>query len=320
MAREKFFSDITSSEGILARYSEICKNMAFRSYNRSQLHKLIEDNTYLRSSKVRDRHISIMTGLHLLESKRISNDFIYHLDFNGKIINSINLENRPKKRFLFDKEIIVYVTELFSNHSLQFKKILELASSPYNYERNYMIIKYFEYSKNHHIWSNNIIEKGLDVWNKKKILIRSFENRFRCMEMWLEDLKLLNRNKNSLKLSEKGIELLRMINEKQTLKIEDVLQLFFENELNNIFLEDKKDYDLVKKTFINCYEKLLEPIGFVDLLALYRLVMLNLAFEYNLILSTKQKEKLLNLLWKDELITSLSNDDKGQLRYIILEV
>lgn len=310
---QTFLTNITSSEGILARFSDICRKLDYGNYTKSQLHRIIQDSFNLSNEKVRERHLHIMVKLHLLAHVKIDNKSYYHLDLNGKIINSLDLKKRTNVRHLFQKEKIIYLNELFNSLKIQLGLMIKTISKYNGYNRDFIISKYFESALEYDIWNKAIITKGINSYYNNNKHIRSFENRFRCMEKWLEDLELiLKKEDNNLRLTRKGSQL----NYYGEINIVNALKIYGYTNINLIKIDE--DFNIIKKLFIHYYNKLKEPTNIADITALYNLLTLELCIKYNKQLLLNHKDLLLNKLWKENMIASISNDVTGQLRYIIL--
>ena len=312
-----FISNITSSEGILARYSDICRKMTFYPYSRSQLHRLIQDETGLSNEKVRERHIFIMNSLMLISSVKSMNGIKYSLDKNGKILVAFNTDKRSNKRALHIQEKILFLNILFDILSIQISTLFNIILDYSGYNKEFIIIEYFKEIREYDIWKRKTIDMGIQKWLNDKILIRSFVNRYKCMEMWLEDLDLIRTNIKIVKITRPGYNLksygYNNLNIIATMKIYNLKSL---KELN-ITLE--KDYLLLKNYFLKYYDKIIEPTGFADVQALFDIIKIEIAVNEKRLFHSRYIQQFLSLLWKEDLIATMSNDAKGNLRYIAIK-
>lgn len=317
MVEEIFFRNITSSEGILSRYSEICKNLTFQNYKRSQLHKIIQDKIGLTNEKVRERHIFLMEGFNLLSSVKTMNGLNYHLGKNGKLLNAMNLMERLNKRNLHIKEKVLFLNVIFNTITLQISILFKTMIDNVGANRDSIILQYFKEIKKYNIWSEKTINRGINKWEQDKIMIRSFENRYRCMEMWLEDLDIIKRDRNVVKITRPGYNLKSFGYD--DINIEKVIRIYNVKNLKEVNINSKKDYDLLKKYILNYYLKIKEPTGFADIQAIFDALIIEFAINEKMKYNKLYNERLLSLLWKDNMISTMSNDEKGNLRYLVLK-
>ena len=177
-----YLSNITSSEGLLSRFSDICINLNYEGYESNKIHALIKQEFGLTNNKVRNRHLNIMQKLKLLNIRYSDGVYVYSLGPNGKLIKNFNMKLRMDSHNLQDSEKIVYSYLLFNKYYLQFFPIVDIIYKKGKINIDELIIRYFNNIKESKIWSQNIIEKGLFEWERKQKLIRSYQNRFTCME------------------------------------------------------------------------------------------------------------------------------------------
>lgn len=309
-------SDITSSEGILARYSDICKEMKFEVYTSRKLHKLIEGHQGLSNEKVRNRHIQVMKTLDLIQFRR---NKTYKLFTHGKTVVGFDEKSRSKKRCLSNKEKVLYVTLLSRKARKPILLCLENLNLGDLKSRQKIIIEFFGRAQEYDIWPKETIRKGLQIWDKNKHIHRSFENRFRCIEMWLEDMGLVIKRKGEVGITPKGIVLRKALQQSGLLALRQSIELISGKRIEVLDVNSSASYRLLKENILEKYNVLLEPTGFVDIQAMYEVVSIELGLERQIFFSKPDLPLLLNEFWQEDLISSLSKDTDGTLRYVVLK-
>lgn len=170
-------TDITTSEGSLKRFSRICKLFGDqgRAMPRNRVVQLIKDQIGLKSDKVIGRHISILEKLSIIENK----EGMYILSSEGKVLYDF-VEDLKNNNELNSYEITFYFRTLFTHLFDQLYPLLKTIDKYNGKGRDFIIIQYFE-------------NEDLKLWKKRTAKI-NLENKFRCMEKWLQTLniKMLN--------------------------------------------------------------------------------------------------------------------------------
>lgn len=308
-------SDITSSEGKLSRFSDICLILGEKPKKNLDLFELIKKHTGLTNKNVIERHLAIMDKLGLIQKKQDFGFSRIAIDSYGKALNYFN------KNFLRENDRVLHIHEQIIYSYLimeleQIRSIFDILINDKEKDRDLIIIKYFYRLKNKKIWSNKSINNGIREWENSNKLNRSFQNRFRCMEMWLEDLFLLKKNPY-LTYTEKSQLLYRkLINQQNHLSFDHFILAYKEQD-NYINLP--RDYINLKDMFFFIYNEIKEETNIADLIALFIICSISYNNKYNKFISNTNYNEFMNLLWKEGLISSLSNDKKGHLKYIVLK-
>lgn len=308
-------SDITSSEGILARYSDICRTMKFEVYTSKELHKLIRDRQRLSNEKVRGRHIQIMRNLDLLQLRE---NRTYKLFTHGKTIIGFEEKGRLGKRPLSTKDKVLYLSLLANKGRNLILPFLERLNHRNLRSRDKVIIGFFRAIKGRNIWPEGTIEGGLELWLKNRQIHRSFENRFRCIEMWLEDLGLIIKKEQNIGISSKGVGFKRILVQVDSLTLQKSIEIISGRKTVAIDINLSNHYRLLKQKILGKYNVLFEPTGFTDIQAMYELTCIELGLEQQIFFPERDLPLLLKRLWDEDLVSSLSKDTDGKLRYFVL--
>lgn len=316
MPKNLFLTDITTSEGNLKRFTEICLLVNGRNESNIELNNKIKNNLKLTNFTVISRHLSIMEKIFLIKKGQSIDYYIINLDTFGKLLYLLTKNEFINNKYLSYSEKVIYSYLFFNNFSSQLKPILDIMDYYDDIDYEKMILTYFYRVKDKNIWSKNIINKGFKTWEKNGKLIRSFINRYKCMEMWLKQLDLINININKLTLE--GEKMLQILNIKKEITCELIHNIYSKTVITNVDINKIFEYDKYKEIFINKYNEIKEPTGFADLQLLFNISNFLMVEENAKILPNIQYNIFLNKLWEENLIKNLSKDNKGILKYIIL--
>lgn len=291
--------------------------MGFEVYTSEKLHKLIKSRQRLTNKKVRSRHIKVMKTLDLIRSRE---NKTYKLSTHGKTIFGFKIEERLKKRYLFNKEKVLYLTLLSEKARKQILLFLESLDVRKMSPRNSVIIDFHKRAVDElDIWPKETIVKGLQMYLTNKHIHRSFENRFRCMEMWLIDLGLVTKRSGKVGITNKGMIFKKKLRQTDLINLHESTELISGEKIEVLNVNSSVSYKLLKKKFLEKYDTLLEPTEFVDIQAMYEVVSIELGLENNTFFLKSDLPILLNKFWQEDLISSISNDTNGTLRYVVLK-
>jgi len=305
-------TDITSSEGNLKRYSKICKLIkSQRALKRNKIIEIVK-NTGLTNDKVIGRHIDILQKIKLLENI----GGVYILSSEGKSLCELIDKNTNK---LGLNEKFFYFKQLFTTETLdQLVTLLETIIENKHKPRKEIILAYFNTNFAQRVWNKITIQKNLRIFKEKRIISRFFENKFRCMEMWLLQLDILEKKRNHLQVTLIGSTALAKIKkyEKELNdKIYEVISVLLTNQIK------KFDYEQDKNIFIKLFKKAYflfkVQSNISDIKAIQSFVCINLLTE-RLLLEEKEFNEVIQKLWKEEIIRSVMPGRDGKPAYVVL--
>lgn len=310
----KGITDITSSEGKLERFSQICKLIKPRQrFERVRLIALIKENIGLTNVGVISRHIRILQKLSIIEDI----EGIFILSSEGKVLYQFIDEMRNVKKLSF-KEKLLYFRLLFTSATDQLVALLEIINK--DKSRNEIIIEYFKKKLVQELWwkSKKTIQKNLTKFEKNKDISQFFENKFRCMEMWLKSLNLLEKKHNYLKITPTGEAIL--IDAQKYKKVSNNKIYELSSKLLNKPAVNF-DYKKHKNTFLDllneAYSRFVSESNRGDLRAMKSFISINLLIK-NIVIEEKKFNQVLQKLWSEGKIRSVMADRKGKPAYIVI--
>ena len=313
-------TDITTSEGNLKRFSQICKLIGDqrRALPRSKVVQLIKEQIGLTNAKVIGRHISILEKLSILENK----EGMYILSSEGKVLYNF-IEDLQDKNALSPCEIAFYFRMLFTHFFGQLYLLLKTIDDHKGKARDDIIIKYFE-NEDLKLWKKETVNENLRMFREKGKVSGFFENKFRCMEKWLYDLKFIEKTKKSLKLTYEGKKCLVEIDKitAQKKEINDEIYGIASSLLN--LKPDPFDFENPehKKNLIGlfkeAYLKFEAKLRLSDLKAIRCWICVILLTKYNIILEEKEFDFLLNALSREGVIRSVMVGRNGRPSFVTI--
>jgi hypothetical protein len=212
-------SDISSSEGRLRRFTFLCKIIkSEKGLTRKRLESLVEKEigSPFRNKTVIQRHLIILEKIGLIESS----GGLYTLSSDGKALCELTPESQIITPLSFEEQVI-YLKALFtSSLKYQLIELLEVVRLYSNKSRKEMISNYFSTELAQSLWNKTTIEKNLKRLNESGKIPTFFENKFRCMEMWLEDTGLIKKEKNKILLKPSAEKFLDRIKEESIIRNE----------------------------------------------------------------------------------------------------
>ena len=211
-------SDISSSEGRLHRFTLICKLIGSqRGLTRKKVEDLIKKRigSPFNNKKVIQRHLIILEKIDIIENR----GGIYLLSSEGKAL--YELTNETHRRDLSFNERAFYLRMILTSVLReQLITFLEVIREHTQEMRKEVIFHLFSTEMARNLWNASTIKRNLTRLHESGKIPTFFENKFRCMEMWLEDLGLVVREKNKLSLTEEGRIVLDEIGKIDNIKYE----------------------------------------------------------------------------------------------------
>lgn len=312
----KGITNITHIEGKLERFSKICKLIKpHQRIKRKKLVSLIKDKIGLTNNTVIDRHINVLKkfGIILVIEETII------LSSEGKVFYQFINEKADSKKFSL-KEKLFYFRLLFTSATEQLVTLLETINENKDKTRKDIIIEYFNKKLVQNVWwrSKNILQKNLAKFEESKSVPEFLEKKFKCMEMWLESLSLLERKNNFLKITNIGEIILAKAKEYNMILNDKIYELTSKLVIKPM---DNFDYSKHKSMFLlllkESYPKFISESNLSDLIAIRSYILVNLLLK-NLVLEEKKFNEVLQELWSDGVIRSVIANRKGKPAYIVI--
>lgn len=200
-------SDISSSEGRLQRFTLICKLIrSERGLTRKKVEDLIKKRigSPFHHRKVIQRHLIILEKIGVIENK----GGIYLLSSEGKALYELTNKSSILNELSFNERAFYFRIMFTSVLKDQLIKFLEVIREHAYEERKKIIFHYFSTELARNLWNRSTVERNLTRLHESGKIPTFFENKFRCTEMWLEDIGLVVREKNRLSLKEEGKKVL----------------------------------------------------------------------------------------------------------------
>lgn len=304
-------TDITTSEGNLKRFSQICKLIGEqgRALPRSKVVQLIKEHIGLTNAKVIGRHISILDKLSIIENK----EGMYILSSEGKALYDF-IEDLQDKNKLSSCEIAFYFKILFTHLFGQLYLLLKTINDHKGKARDDIIIKYFE-------------NEDLKLW-KKETVNENLKNKFRCMEKWLQALNLIVKRENFIELTEEGKNVLYRI-EGIGIEVKDVKARILYLASNLIYSKEVEGFSYKIQEHRNIFNSLLKSsynkfqVGFelADIKAMEIWICIKMLNDFKIIIEGDIFYNHLNQLWRESaLVRSMMTGRDSKLAYISLEL
>lgn len=304
-------TDITTSEGNLKRFSQICKLIGDqeRALPRNRIVQLIKDQIGLTNDKVIGRHISILEKLSILENK----EGMYILSSEGKALYDF-IEDLKDKNELSSYEITFYFRTLFTHLFGQLYRVLKKIDKHKERGRDFIIIQYFE-------------NDDFKLW-KKETAKKNLENKFRCMEKWLQTLNLLDKRKNIIKLTEEGKLLLYRMGEFE-IDVKDIetrifllaSNLLYSKKVDEFSYEISEHQNIFNSLLKSSYNKFQVGFDLADIKAMEIWICIKMLNDFKIRIEGDRFYNLLNQLWRESaIVRSMMTGRDSKLAYISLEL
>ena len=203
---EQYLSDFSSEEGNLKRFSCICKiiesQVSLYRSTRDTTVMLIKKEISLKNEKVISRHLNILQRLSVIGF--VENGYV--LTGEGRALCAF-LKHRPSpKQKLIEEERVFYFKILFTSKATT-DPLLQIMKSIRKEEGNpryRAIIAFFESDLAKAIWNAQTVETHLMSYKKRGLVSTFLRNKFRCLQLWLEQLDLVERTDNTTRLTATG--------------------------------------------------------------------------------------------------------------------
>ncbi len=309
-------SDITSSEGRLHRFTLICKVIGSeKGLTRKKAGHRIEKELGVPfiNKKVIQRHLIILEKLGIIENR----GGLYLLSSEGKALDAM-VDELPLMNDLSFEERVFYFKIMFNSIlKEQLIKFLEVIREQSYMERKKIVYQFFSTNLAQNLWNVTTIEKNLKKLGESRKIPTFFENKFRCMEMWLEDIGLIVREKNRLSLHEKGKIFLDEIG-KLVDKSYEYYGLIGQIFVSNVtpFLYDKHRQIFVE-LFKKAYYRFRSELYTSDIRAIRIYTCINF-LKRNIKLEEKEFDEVINTLSLEGIVRSVMLGRDGKPAYVTL--
>lgn len=308
-------SDISSSEGRLRRFTFLCRIIkSEKGLTRKRLESLAEKEigSPFKNKKVLERHLIILEKIGLIENY---GDF-YTLSSDGKALCELTPECRIITPLSFEEQVI-YLKALFASslkHQLiEFLEVVRLCS---NKNRKEIISKYFSTELAKSLWNETTVEKNLKRLNETGKIPTFFENKFRCMEMWLEDTGLIEKEKDKISLKFSAEKFLNGIKDSSVKnKIYGLIGTVLIGEGILFDYSKHKEKFLVK--FKEAYPLFKGESNISDIRAIMTYVCVSL-LKNRIIIEEESFYEAVKLLWSEGIVKSVMLGRNGKPAHVLL--
>jgi len=317
--RSGFLADLTTSEGQLHRFTEICHIMRPRGLvGTDRLTPLIQEGVGLSNVKVIRRHLRAMESLGLLTHEDIG----YVLSSEGKALCALVPPKSGKPLALAQK--VFYLRALLSYVPLQFTSALRAISENPGAPKEQAITSY----------GKKVLRDSACTWKDIPHLIlrlsrqpesppRKIRNNFDCFRLWLKQLDLVR--VEDLRLTELGAKIAYIaIAGKDHLK----QQAYW---LASAYVCDEPgclpEFDWQVRPYVEPFAELLQEayvlfekpeLRLADVRSMSIYVCIELIAQMHQMLSEESFWQLVSTLLREGIFKSAITDRRGQLAYISL--
>jgi hypothetical protein len=309
-------SDISSSEGKLRRFTLLCKIIRLeKGLTRKKLENLAEQRigSPFQNRTVTHRHLTISEKIGLIENF----GGIYALSSEGKALCELSPESNVTTRLSLEEQAIYFKAIFTSILKGQLKEFLAIVKQHANKTRKEIISRYFSTELARGLWSEATIEKNLTRLQETGKIPTFFENKFRCMEMWLEDIGLIKREKDKMILN---INVEILLNEfRKTSDINDKIY----GLIGAILVGPTTTFDYSKhreeflEIFKKAYSLFKTESDISDIKAIMTFVCVNL-LKNRIIMEEEMFNGLIKSLWSEGVIKSVMLGRDGKPAYVVL--
>jgi len=309
-------SDISSSEGKLRRFTFLCNLIkSEKGLTRKKLENLAEKRigSPFQNRTVTQRHLIILEKVGLIEKA----GGIYTLSSEGKALCELAQESKATTQLSFEERVIYFKTMFTSILKEQLIEFLEVVQQHANKSRKEIISSYFSTELARNLWSKATIEKNLIRLHESGKISTFFENKFRCMEMWLEDVGLIKREKDKI-IPKTNMEILL----DEVRKESDIKNKIY--ELMGAILVGQTtlfDYSKHREEFLKIFEKAYSlfktEADISDIKAIMTYVCVNL-LKNKIIMEEEKFNALIKSLWSEGVIRSVMLGRDGKPAYVAL--
>ena len=185
-------SDLTSSEGKLSDFNTICKIIANkRSLTKEKIFLELKGMTRSSAYKSFERKLIIMQKLGLIEQIRQ----VYILASAGKVLNKL-LQRSPDRMEPITKSFY-FIAFFTSTLSDQLAALLATINRQQGRTRKEIVMDYFATKIALDLWGETA-RKNVQSLRETNIMPSMLNNKFSCMQRWLEHLQLIESKRNRL--------------------------------------------------------------------------------------------------------------------------
>ncbi|MEM3612660.1 MAG: hypothetical protein QW090_04815 [Candidatus Bathyarchaeia archaeon] len=309
-------SDISSSEGKLRRYTLLCKIIrSEKKLTRKKLESLAEEKIGppFKNKTVLQRHLTILEKMGLIERF----EDLYTLSSDGKALCELTPDYQNITHLSFEEKA-VYLKALFTS-SLRYQLIefLEVVQLHSDKDRREIISNYFSTELARSLWSEITIEKNLKRLNETGKIPTFFENKFRCMEMWLEDVGLIKKEKNKILLNPFVNKFLEKIKNESLIKSK-IFEIMGTVLINNgvVFSYSMHRGEFLIK-FKEAYQLFKSESNISDIRAIMAYVCVSL-LKSGIILEEDSFYETIKVLWSEGLVKSVMLGRDGKPAHVLL--
>lgn len=197
----RFLADLTTSEGRLRRFTQICHVLRPKGKLRGdRLVELVRERRLgLRNIKVIRRHIRVMEVFNLIDSE----DGLYSISSEGRALSALT-SNEPGK-VLSLTEKILYLRFLAVSVPIQLTSLLVGVSENSERSKESVVISYGRKLLSYPIpWKDREAIR-FQLSKESPSIPRKLQNNFDCLLLWLKQLDLVDSQR--LAISKLGMEL-----------------------------------------------------------------------------------------------------------------
>jgi ribosomal protein S19E (S16A) len=309
-------SDISSSEGRLSRYTQLCHSIkSQKGLTREKLQSLVEKEigSPFQNRTVTQRHLIILEKIGLIENM----EGIYVLASKGKALCELTHEHKVIMQLAFEEQVVYFEAMFTSILKSQLKEFLEVVGQHAKMRRKDAISLYFSTKLAQNLWNKTTIEKNLIRLHNSGKIPTFFENKFRCMEMWLEDIGLVKKEKDKIMFNPGAKLLLNEISQESNIKdriyklagkiLVDQITMFNYSEHKEEFLRIFKEAYLLFKS----------GSDISDIKAIMTFVCVSLLKD-KIRMEEEQFNSTVKLLWSEGLVRSVMLGRDGQPAHVVL--
>jgi len=309
-------SDISSSEGRLRRFTFLCKIIrSEKGLTRKRLENLAEKEigSPFKNKTVLQRHLIILENMGLIETS----EGLYTLSSDGKALCELTPECQIITPLSFEEQVI-YLRALFTSPlKYQLIEFLETVRLYSDRNRKDIISNYFSTELAKSIWNKTTIEKNLKKLNETGKIPTFFENKFRCMEMWLEDTGIIKKEKDKILLRCSAEKFLSGIKEESSIKnkIYELIGTVLIDKWVSFSYSKHEEEFLVK--FKEAYRLFKGESNISDIRAIMTYVCVKL-LKNRIVIEEESFYEAIKSLWSEGIVKSVMLGRNGKPAHVLL--
>lgn len=241
-------SDITSSESKLKRFTLLSKIIrSERSLNLRKIDRLAMEKigSPFKNPNVTARHLAILQKIDLVEDMQ----GVYVLTGDGKALCELTPESDGSQSLTFGEKAIFLKNMFASVLRGQLLELLLVVQQDGTGNRKKIISAFFSTQLAANVWNSATIVKNLTKLNESGKIPTFFENKFTCIQRWLEDIGLLQRINGKICVTENGKIFLNQFQDAETSMSEtwEILGKFLVSKTSSF------DYSNHKEIFLETF-------------------------------------------------------------------